>query len=76
MPETPIQHEITSMLLQLPDSEQRRVLEFARSLKKNSQRGVRGAALLRFAGTVDDCEGEKIARAIEGGCERVDTDGW
>ena len=76
MPETPIHHEITSMLLQLPDSEQRRVLEFARSLAKNTPAGVHGSTLLQFAGTVDASEGEAMAKAIKDGCEKVDTDGW
>lgn len=71
-----IQNELTTYLGRLPVEQQRQVLEFARTLVAAPPRGVPGANLLRFAGTIDAGDLESMSQAIEDGCERIDADEW
>ncbi len=48
-----VEAEIREQLSQLPVEQQRRVLEFARSLVATRVRGVPGKTLLRFAGAIN-----------------------
>ena len=54
---------------------QRRVLDYVRSLK-HSVPGMRGEALLRYAGTLDESDALSMMNAIEAGCELVNPDEW
>jgi len=73
-------HSITAEILtqidQLPDDQQRKVLDFVHSLKVKGVVGVPGATLLRFAGLIPVDELERMEQAIAEGCERVDVDAW
>lgn len=76
MVDAAIHNELTNFLGRLPVSQQRQVLEFARTLVAAPPRGVPGADLLRFAGTIEADDLDKMTQAIEEGCERVDADEW
>jgi hypothetical protein len=58
----------------LPNADQHRVLEYAKSLAP--LKGVPGRSLLRFAGTIDLADLEIMKQAIEEGCEKVDPNEW
>jgi hypothetical protein len=68
-----LDREISEAIARLSPGQQRRVLEFARSLDE-PRRGVPGATLLRFAGTLSAEDAREIAAAIEDGCERIPGD--
>lgn len=76
MVDATIERELSTCLERLPVEGQRRVLEFARTLGPSPPRGVMGATLLRFAGTIDDADLDVMARAIEEGCAGIDVDEW
>lgn len=75
MVDATIESELTSCLGQMPVDQQRKVLEFARTLVAPVH-GVRGSELLRFAGAIEASDLEEMSRAIENGCEKVDADEW
>ena len=68
--------QLIEQLKALPYDQQRRVLEFARALVLSTPRGVAGADLLRFAGTIPQEDVRRIQEAIEQGCEHVNKDEW
>ena len=63
--------EILERVRALPDEDQRRVLEFVRSLGI-PRTGVPGAELLRFAGAIERHELQRMSQAIEEGCEQFE----
>ncbi len=67
--------QIVDELNELPLEQQREVLAFARSLISQSK-GVKGASLLGFAGSISPEELAQMQQAIEEGCERIDADEW
>jgi CRISPR/Cas system-associated protein Csm6 len=71
-----LQRDIAKHLAVLAPEEQKRVLEFARSLADSKRQGISGKALAKFAAMLDAAESELITRAIEEGCERVEKDAW
>ena len=76
MADATIEHELSNCLDRLPVQQQRQVLEFAQTLAPPPLRGVRGADLLQFAGTIDESDLETMTQAIKDGCERIDADEW
>ena len=68
--------EIREQLSQLPVEQQRRVLEFARSLVAARVRGAPGKSLLRFAGAINTDDLTAMEQAIEEGCEQVSLNDW
>jgi GMP synthase PP-ATPase subunit len=52
---------------------QHRVLEFARALAVSEPRGVPGRLLLRFAGEVTPEDAQLMRKAIDQGCEKIDS---
>lgn len=74
MVDATVAREISICLRQLPVQQQRRVLEFARTLAASSLQGVGGSTLLQFAGTIDESDLDAMSQAIENGCERIDAD--
>ncbi len=76
MVDTTIKTELSTCLGKLPVDKQRQVLEFARTLAASQFQGVRGADLLRFAGTIDRSDLDIMSQAIKDGCERIDADEW
>lgn len=71
-----IKEQIIRRLDGLPDEEQRRALDFVRSLSATTPKGVSGRSLLRFAGAFEPEEARSMSEAIEEGCERVDAGEW
>lgn len=71
-----IEKELHEQLSKLQPAEQRRVLDFARSLKRARPKGIPGKSLLKFAGTIPLEDLKQMQAAIESDCERVDIDGW
>lgn len=70
------QGELLDILGTLSAAQQRRVLNFARSLAAARTEGVKGKKLLRFAGAIPSEELVRMAQAIEEGCEQVDVHAW
>ncbi len=68
--------EILRKLKTLPDHLQRQVLLFVDALQTSAIRGTPGQQLLKFAGTISVEDLAIIRRAIDQGCEQVDTDEW
>ena len=64
-----IQSELAACLDKMPLEQQRRVLEFARTLLGRPSQGGSGRDLLRFAGTIDKATLEAMEKAIEEDCE-------
>lgn len=73
---TGIENELRTVIHHLLLPQQQQVLEYARSLANLPLRGVPGASLLRFAGTIEADDLELMKQAIEAGCEKVDEDEW
>lgn len=71
-----IEKELHEQLEHLLTEQQRQVLEFARALAKTRPRGVPGKDLLKFAGSIGQDDLKTMSRAIEEGCNKVDTDAW
>jgi hypothetical protein len=70
MIDTTIEAELSSYLDKMPIEQQRKVLEFARTLATRSPRGVPGKSLVRFAGTIEKSDLELMEQAIEEGQQR------
>ena len=71
MKDTSVEKEILDEIHKLGKGQQTEVLEFVRSLAKPEMEGVPGKTLLRFAGTIDREDLDKMAEAIQADCENV-----
>jgi len=71
-----LEKELHQHLEQLPLSQQRQVLDFARALITSRPRGRPGRLLLQFAGTMTNEEAKEMLEAIEEGCGKVDANDW
>ena len=69
-----IRDQIVEQVDRLNDPQQRQLLEFARRLAGPA--AVPGRDLLRFSGSIDQGDLEAMQKAIEDGCEKVDSSGW
>ena len=70
-----IERELQEQIRKLPTEQQRRVLDFARSLASLPQsNGGSGQALLRHAGTIEQDDVAIMERIIQDGCETVSPD--
>ena len=67
--------EIFEEVNDLSPVQQREVLAFARSLKAKL-RGVEGASLLNFAGSITSSDLTQMREALEEGCERINVVEW
>ncbi len=76
MSESSVEKDVLEEIHKLAEEQQRRVLEFARSLAQSGPRGVPGRDLLPFAGTIDKDDLQEMTQAIDAGCERVDSHEW
>ena len=74
--DTSIVTQVVERLSLLPDSLQRRVLEYVQALDASIQQDVPGAQLLQFAGTIPMDDLAAMQAAIEAGCEQVDVNEW
>lgn len=68
--------EILEQISKLDPEQQRKVLDFARALALISPQGVPGKQILTFAGAIKIDDLEIMTRAIEEGCENVDSSEW
>ena len=71
-----IDREITELLHRLPESQQQRVLEFARELADIKLQGIPGANLIAFGGLISTDDLQRMQDAIEEGCEAVNLGEW
>ncbi len=72
-----LQEQILDQLRRLPENQQEQVLHFAQALAAGKEPiGRPGKELLRFAGAIPAADVERMAEAIEEGCERVDLNEW
>ena len=76
MEATFVEKEILDEIHKLGKGQQAEVLEFVRSLAKSETTGVPGKTLLRFAGTIDRADLDKMAEAIRADCENVNSNEW
>ena len=72
----PIDNEMLELWSRLDGEGRRAVLDFAKGIEVSPADGVPGAELVRFAGTIDAEELERMSAAIEDGCEKVNLDEW
>jgi len=72
----PIVEKVIETLKALPLVSQLQVLDFTRALAQSVPRGVPGARLMRFAGSIPPEDIKLMSEAIERGCEQVDTNEW
>lgn len=72
---THVASQIAAEVCELELESQRRVLDYVRSLKHLTP-GMRGATLLRYAGTINESDAISMMNAIEAGCEQVNPDEW
>ena len=71
-----VDQEISELLHRLPESEQLKVLRFARELADLRLRGVPGADLSSFGGAISSDDLQQMRDAIESGCEAVNLSEW
>ena len=71
-----IERELRQQLERLAPEQQRQVLDFARALPAAVIPGVSGEVTARFAGTIPKDDLAIISKAIEKGCERINTGEW
>jgi hypothetical protein len=67
---------VVSRLRQMPEAMQQQVLTFTQKLHTSTPEGVSGRSLLAFAGAISADDLLLMSKAIEEGCERVDSDEW
>lgn len=70
-----MEKDLLRQLEQLSPEEQRRVLEFARTLVTCKRGGTPGESLIRFGGAIEAEDPAVIAETIEEGCEQINPDG-
>jgi len=74
--DTSIRDKVVEQLSRMPQSLQKQVLEFAKTLTDSTVQGVPGSQLLRFAGTIPLDDIALMREAIEQDCEQVDANEW
>ena len=72
---TDIPSQIHSELDGLDAQKQRQVLAYVRTLKQ-TPKGMTGAELKQFAGTISEADAKSMMDAIDAGCGQVDPNGW
>jgi hypothetical protein len=69
-----LKSEIAARVENLPPEMQEQVLRFVASLSPSEPKGESGAALRRFAGSIDHASAREMTQAIEQECERIDAE--
>lgn len=72
----PIDNEMLELWSRLDGEGRRAVLDFAKGVKTPLSEGGVGAEFVRFAGTIDIDDLDRMSAAIEDGCEKVNLDEW
>jgi hypothetical protein len=75
-PDSAVQTELLSYLVQLGSEDQAKVVNLARTLAKSPKRGTPGKQLLRIVGTIPHDELQQMKHDIEEACERIDANEW
>ncbi len=73
MTATFIKDNLIAQLDKLPYDLQLRVLDFAKTLVP---KGIEGKSLLRFEGIIPADDLQRMSKAIEESCEKVDISEW
>ena len=76
MVDSVVEQELRRRLADLPAHQQRKVLDYARSLSAPRPAGVPGRSLLVFAGSIPDDDAAEMKKAIDADCEKIDADDW
>ncbi len=71
----PFEETFKLEFVQLTAEQQDAVLQYVRSLKGTVQ-GTPGKDLMEFVGSISSADLELMKKAIEEGCEQVNTDAW
>ena len=71
-----IEREIVDRLARMSEVQQTRVLEFVRTLETELPDGMTPAVLLEFAGSISTEDAEEMKKAINEGCEGIDSNEW
>jgi hypothetical protein len=71
-----IEGELYEQLKGMGPAEKRRMLQFARALKRSAVPGTAGRDITRFAGTIPAEDLDAIAAEIDSGCEQVNPNEW
>jgi hypothetical protein len=70
-----IKDDLIDQIENMPYELQIKVLDFAKQLQTGKLKGVKGKDLMQFVGTIDEEDLDLMEKAIEEGCERIDTNG-
>ncbi|NCP16086.1 hypothetical protein GW866_03465 [bacterium] len=77
---TPAIHSIVKILEELPETRQRQAATHLQNYLAGAHTGRRkgktGRQVLRFAGVISPTDLKQIQKAIEAGCEQVDSNEW
>jgi hypothetical protein len=76
MSDKTVKDALIDQIEKLPHELQVKVLDFAKHLQPDALKGVKGKKLLQFEGAIDFEDLELMEKAIDEGCESVDTNGW
>lgn len=71
-----LDQELHHQLQNLPLTQQRQVLDFARALSLAQPHAVPGSALLPFAGTIPPDDLAIMAQAADQDCEHIASEDW
>ena len=71
-----IEKKIMTFVQDLSYKSRQQVLAYVRELKMSQSNSVSGKELLKFAGTINKADLITMSKAIEEGCERIDSDEW
>jgi hypothetical protein len=71
-----VRTEIAERVAMLSPQLQEQVLLLVSSLEAPARKGESGAALVQFAGSLDDVSAREMTQAIEKECERVEAGEW
>jgi len=71
-----VKTEIIRRVEALPLELQCQVLAYVDTIQHATSRGVKGQALLSFAGVLDDTSASEMREAIEASCENIDVREW
>ncbi len=71
-----VQKQIIDLLNKLSAEQQRRVVEYARTMTGLRPPGTPGRDLAHLAGSLDDASAKEMMEIIERDCERIDPDDW
>jgi uncharacterized protein (DUF433 family) len=71
-----LKQELCGELAALPFSKQKKVLEFARSLKRKRHVGVPASSYLPLLNPISSSDLAEIKKAIDEGCEGIDPSEW